>query len=83
MTRKTFYFDLLERTGWSFVQGFAGGYVGMMFSSALTDLPTSARLSVATGSGIVAVMKGLVANKLPWTAPDSASSLPADVDPPK
>lgn len=82
MNRKTFYLDLIERSVWSFAQGFAGCYVGVLFVDSLNDLPTTARLSVATGAGVVAVMKGLVANKLPWTATDSASSLPAEVDPP-
>lgn len=82
MKRSTFYLDLLERTLWSFVQGFAGGYVGVLFVDSLNDLPTSARLATAAGTGIVAVMKGLVVNQLPWTATNSASTLPAEVDPP-
>lgn len=82
MKRTTFYLDLLERTLWSFVQGFAGGYVGVLFVDSLNDLPTSARLATAAGTGIVAVMKGLVVNQLPWTANNSASTLPAEVDPP-
>ena len=82
MSRKSFYFDLIERTLWSFIQGFAGGYVGALFVDSLNNLPTSARLATATGTGLVAVMKGLVVNQLPWTAENSASPLPAEVDPP-
>ena len=75
MGRKRFYLDLLERVGWTFVQAFAaegiasGSFNGFSFE-------------VALWAGVIAIGKVLVANKLPWTANDSGSSLPREMDPP-
>jgi hypothetical protein len=75
-TRRAFYFDLLERALWTFAQGFAAFWI----VTGEVDGPT---LKAALVAGGISVAKSLVANKLPWTADDSASSLPADVDPPQ
>jgi hypothetical protein len=75
MSRKTFYLDLAERSVWTFVQAFAAVWL-------VTQNFDMTNLKVAAAAGGVAVLKALVVNKLPWTATDSASTLPADVDPP-
>jgi hypothetical protein len=73
--RRAFYFDLLERTGWTFVQAFCAFWI----VTGDVDGPT---LKAALVAGAISVGKSLVATNLPWTAPDSASSLPAEIDPP-
>lgn len=80
MTRKTFYFDLLERALWTFAQTFLAtlfvdGTVGI-------DLPADDKVKLALAAGVAAVVKGVMVNQLPWTAANSASTLPAEVDPP-
>ena len=83
---KNFYLDLIERSAWSFAQGFAGTYVGAAFLDLVVDigftLSVSQRFSIALGTGTAAVAKCILAVKLPWTADNSASSLPAENDPP-
>lgn len=74
--RKEFYLDLLERVVWTFVQGFAAVWV-------LTGEFDMFALKAGAIAGGMAVGKSLIANKLPWTANDSASTLPEAVDPPK
>lgn len=76
MTRKEFYFDLLERSGWTFVQGFAAEWI-------ISGTFDARGLKFGAVAGAIAVGKALVAAKLPWTAKDTASTLPADLDPPK
>lgn len=79
--RKKFYFDLLERSAWTFVQA-----LGMTFlvDNASSDLSVTfkTKLTMAATAGGIAVLKSLVVNKLPWTADNSASTLPESVDPP-
>lgn len=75
MDRKAFYFDLLERSLWTFAQAFLGVWIA---SGAF-----SAEVWQAAGvAGLIAVAKALIAPRLPWTASDTASTLPAAVDPP-
>jgi Mrp family chromosome partitioning ATPase len=73
MKRSQFYLDLLERASWTFIQA------ALAFFIVTQDVNWRV---VATAGGI-AVAKSLVAVNLPWTASDSASILPADVDPPQ
>lgn len=80
MKRSTFYLDLLERSAWTFVQTFLAtlfidGTVGI-------DLPAGDKVKLALAAGAGAVIKALFVNQLPWTANNSASTLPAEVDPP-
>lgn len=83
---KNFYLDLIERSGWSFAQGFVGSYAGEAFIEAVTSagfaLSVTERFSIALGTGLAAVAKCILAVKLPWTASNSASTLPAENDPP-
>ena len=76
MDKKAFYFDLLERTGWTFAQGFAAMFI-------IHGHLDEHVFQVAGVAGLIAVAKSLVAAKLPWTASDSASTLPEHVDPPQ
>lgn len=76
MSRKTFYLDLIERAAWTFAQGFAAFWI----VTGSVDGPT---LKAALVAGGISVAKSLLSNQLPWTAADSASSLPAHVDPPQ
>ena len=84
MNRLSFYLDLLERSVWTFVQAAGGTYLAstVVASTALMDLAATDRLSIAVGSGVLAVLKAVVSSRLPWTAANSASTLPAEVDPP-
>lgn len=84
MSRKAFYFDLLERSAWTWIQAFAAQLIasGIEISDAITNMSIGDKALVAAVAGGVAVLKSLVANQLPWTATNSASSLPAGVDPP-
>lgn len=75
MSRRTFYFDLLERAIWTFAQGFAAFWI----VTGNTDWLT---LKAALVAGAISVGKSIISNQLPWTAPNSASTLPAEVDPP-
>lgn len=75
MSRKTFYLDLLERSLWTAVQ--AG--VAVLIETGIDDFKGWA---VIRNAAILAVVKALAVNKLPWTATNSASTLPAEVDPP-
>lgn len=74
-SRRAFYLDLLERAVWTFAQGFAAFWI----VTGDVDGPT---LKAALVAGGISVAKSVIANQLPWTATDSASSLPAQVDPP-
>jgi hypothetical protein len=71
-----FYLDLLERTVWTFVQGFCAEWI-------LSGDFDARSLKYGAIAGALSVAKSLVSNRLPWTANDSASSLPAEVDPPQ
>lgn len=75
--RKAFYFDLLERAGWTFVQGFSAAFVvhGQHF-----DEHT---MGIGALAGAISVAKSLIATKLPWAKGDTASTLPEAVDPAK
>lgn len=75
LSRKTFYLDLLERVAWSFIGGFAAAWI------VIGEFSDEA-LQIGLTAGAVSVAKGLVVNQLPWTADNSASTLPAEVDPP-
>lgn len=77
-SRASFYYDLLERSLWTFIQAFAGIVV---VSDA--DMWSADAVKAAALAGGIAVIKGLVVSRLPWTADDSASTLPASVDPPQ
>lgn len=84
MSRRTFYLDLIERTVWTFLQAFAAQLIasGIEISDAITNMSIGDKAMVSVVAGGVAVLKSLVANQLPWTAQNSASSLPEGVDPP-
>lgn len=83
MKRTTFYLDLLERTVWTFLQTFAATLVASGLDVApVTNLSIGQKATVAAIAGAIAVLKSLVVNQLPWTAENSASTLPAEVDPP-
>lgn len=73
--RAVFYFDLLERTAWTAVQ--AAGAV--LLETGIDDFNGWA---VVRNAAILAAVKALVVSKLPWTASNSASTLPASIDPP-
>lgn len=70
MSRKNFYLDLLERLGWTFVIAAASELI----VSQSFDLRT---LKYAATAGGLSALKSLGANQLPWTASNSASTLPA------
>lgn len=82
--RSAFYLDLFERSAWTFVQAFAAQIIasGLDVATPITNLSLSEKALVAVIAGAVAVFKSLVVNQLPWTASNSASTLPAEVDPP-
>lgn len=82
--RLAFYLDLLERAAWTFAQAFGGTYLASLViaTPALADLASTDRLSIAAAGGVIAVIKVIIASRLPWTADDSGSTLPASVDPP-
>jgi hypothetical protein len=83
VNRKTFYFDLIERTVWTFVQTFAATLVASGLDvGPVTNLSIGQKAVIALLAGAVAVLKSLAVNQLPWTAVNSASTLPAEVDPP-
>lgn len=75
MKRTTFYWDLLERTLWTAIQAAAA----VLIETGVDDF---AGWPVVRNAAIIAVVKAIVANQLPWTASNSASTLPAEVDPP-
>lgn len=77
MHRRAFYADLLERTGWTFVQSFFAAWIVLDVEPFSGDA-----LKVAAVAAVIAVGKSLIANQLPWTAHGSASTLPAEQDPP-
>lgn len=79
--KKRFYLDLLERSVWSFVGAFASALTADSWTGG--TIPDNVKVRFALGTAVFSVLKGFGANKLPWTAEDSASSLPASVDPPK
>lgn len=76
MDKKAFYFDLLERTAWTFVQGFAAEWI-------LSGTFDARGLKFGAVAGAIAVAKSVIASKLPWTAKDSGSTLPEHIDPPQ
>lgn len=84
MNRLQFYLDLLERSVWTFVQTTGGTWIAssIVGTTALMDLAATDRLSIAAAAGVVAVVKGVIATQLPWTAQNSASVLPEELDPP-
>lgn len=71
MFTKSFALDLLERALSTFAQAFLGAYAVVGAEKA------AAAAGIAAG---IAILKGLAASQV--GAPDSASLLPADVDPP-
>lgn len=75
MSRKAFYLDMLERAVWTGIQ--AG--LAVVIETGIDDFSGWAYVRNAA---ILAVIKALVVNKLPWTASNSASTLPEEVDPP-
>lgn len=77
-----FWADLLERSVASFIAGFAGSYIAAGAVGSVQDLPVTARLSIGASAGLFSVMKALAAVRLPWTAENSASTLPEKLDPP-
>lgn len=77
-----FWADLLERSVASFIAGFAGSYIAAGAVGSVQDLPVTARLSIGASAGLFSVMKALAAVQLPWTAENSASTLPEKLDPP-
>lgn len=76
MKRSAFYADLLERTCWTALQGFFAFWI-------VTGEVDTMTLKAAGVAAAIAAGKSLVAVNLPWTAPDSASTLPEAVDPPQ
>lgn len=84
MSRPKFYADLLERSGWTFVQAFAAQLIasGLDIAGPVTRLSIGQKAAVAAIAGAVAVAKSLIAPQLPWTATNSASVLPETLDPP-
>lgn len=82
-SRKGFYFDLLERAIWTFVQAFSAVLIASGIDLAATDASLGEKATMAAIAGGIAVLKSLAVNKLPWTAQDSASTLPETVDPPQ
>lgn len=76
MKRATFYWDLLERTVWTALQGFLAAWLALGGIDGTT-------FKVAAIAGAGAAAKSLIAVQLPWTAEDSASTLPESVDPPQ
>jgi hypothetical protein len=78
---KRFWLDLAERVFWTFVEGFLGA-----LAIAGLDVPGANKLSIlskAAMAGVmaaIAVVKGLVASKA--GTQESASTLPASLDPP-
>ena len=75
MTRRAFLYDLFERSLLTFVQGFLAAWL-------VTGDFDQASLQIGLAAGAIAVAKCLIAVQLPWTASNSASTLPAEVDPP-
>lgn len=75
MTRREFYFDMLERAGWTFVQGFAAAFI------IHGDHLDEHTLGIGAVAGAIAVAKALIATKLPWANSTTASTLPVDLDP--
>ena len=75
MSRKAFYLDLFERTVWTAIQA----ALAVLIETGLDDFKGWA---VVRNAAILAVIKALAVNKLPWTARNSASTLPQEVDPP-
>lgn len=80
--KAAFYLDLLERSVWTFIQAFAAQLIASGIDLAGTDLSIGQKASVAAIGGAIAVLKALAVNRLPWTAVDSASTLPEAQDPP-
>ena len=78
MNHRRFLLDTLERTARTFVQGF----LAVVTVDAFSDLAASWQQKLAAGAlaGLYAVLTSFAAQ--PAGAPDSASFLPADVDPP-
>lgn len=79
MFTKRFLLDLLERSVATFVQTFAGTLVGDGLLNNV-HIPWSAKLAIAGTAGLGSVLKSLAATQL--GASDSASVLPASLDPP-
>lgn len=80
---KRYALDLFERVVKTFLQAFIGQVIlsGLDVYRALTDLSVLEKAGTAGMAAVVALLFGLVAR---WVgAPDSASLLPAEVDPPQ
>lgn len=76
VSRYAFYLDLIERTVWTFVQAFLAAWI----VTGGADGPT---LKVALVAGGIAAAKSLIGTRIPGSAPDSGSWLPASQDPPQ
>lgn len=72
--RKRFYADLLERSGWTFVEAFAGIWLAQGFDFNLDILESAAY------AGLIAVVKAQVLGRRAGNE-GTASTLPADLDP--
>ena len=68
MNRKVFYLDLIERTAWTAAQA-AGAVV---IETGISDF---AGWAFVRNAAILAVIKALLVNQLPWTGRSSASTL--------
>lgn len=75
MPKRVFYYDLIERTLWTGAQAALGFWIDYEASGEFT-------YRGALYAAGIAIAKALLVNQLPWTAPNSASTLPAEVDPP-
>lgn len=84
--RAKFYLDVIERSGFTFVQGYAAafavdGFVGRMLDMDGLKLSPKAKLAIGIVAGIFSVFKGVIAPLLPWSKPNTASTLPAESEP--
>lgn len=75
MDKRAYLYDLIERTAWTAFQAALGFYIDYSASGEVT-------WKGAAYAAAIAAAKSLLAPRLPWTADDSASTLPAEVDPP-
>lgn len=75
-------YDIAERAVWTYLQAFTGLLIASgLGAEGLIDLSLVEKASVAAITPVLAVIKGFAASQI--GAPDSASTLPADVDPPQ
>jgi hypothetical protein len=72
VTRGAWYLDALERVVWTALQVLAAEVIVLREVS----------WEVVGTAALIALCKAVIAVNLPWTAEDSASSLPQSLDPP-